>query len=290
MKNYIVYALLANLLFASGAMFFTHYSKKTSSVWMNTFKALLACVLFFIVTALTTGFHFIDRTSLSFLLISGTIGLGIGDIFLIKAFEDIGPGRTMVLFGFQPLIIGVMSYFFFNQTIDLVKFSAIILFILCIYIFSLEKRAATGKYDIKGISYALIGMLLDGVGIILTRFAFENSSIESSEANAYRALGAVVFFLIFSFVRPFYFFKTLKTFSNKSKMYVTVGAFLGTFASLYVYMMAVKVGHLASVSAIAITSTIFASLFESILYKQLPSKYLVTSFALFSIGFYLMNF
>ncbi len=288
MKDYILLAVAANVLFAIGTQFFTHYTKKTTSAWMNAYKALVACILFFIVSGVS-GFHSITLNTLLLLFVSGGIGLGIGDIFLLKAFQEMGPGRTMVLFGFQPLILGTMSFFFFDQSIDLIKFSAIILFFICIYIFSFEKRIATGKYDFQGIVFALIGMLLDSCGIILSRFAFNNSEVGTSEANAYRALGAVIFFIIYSRFVPINFLSIFKSFSSRSKFYVTLGAFFGTFASLYFYLMAVKIGHLASISAIAITSTIFASAFECFLEKKLPSKYLVVSFLFFSIGFYLMN-
>lgn len=284
MTSYI-YALSANFCFALGSMFFTHYSRKFSSTWMNCYKALFASILFGLTIICTSGFNDFEILSLVGLLCSGFMGLGIGDIFLLRAFSLMGPGRTMVLFGFHPLIVGILSFILLGQTIDLEKLYAIIFFVLCLITFSYEAFKSSGHWEFRGLVFALLGMSLDACGVIITRMSFDYSSdLTAFEGNFYRCLGALLAFIIISKVSPFGFVQNFKAMRLKSRFFVSFGALLGTYLSLAFYLEAIKTANLASISAIAITSVIFSSTFECIWEKKLPSKYLITAFIFFLIG------
>lgn len=285
MDTAILYALSANLSFAFGSIFFTHYSRKFSSLWVNTYKALIAAACFALAVLIADGFHSISFLNFIIFFISGFIALGIGDIFLIQGFKLIGPGRTLLLFGFQPVLIGVLSLILFSQTINTNKFIGIIFFVLCLLTFSFETFKHSGKWDVRGLVFACLGMIIDGIGVIITRYAFDmNKAITGFEGNFYRCLGAVIAYILISRFRPFHFRKHLHSLSKRGIIYVTIGALFGTFLSLAFYLEAIKIGHLASLSAIAITSVIFSALFEHIWERKWPNRYLVLAFIFFACG------
>lgn len=286
MNPYLL-ALMANLSFALGSMFFTHYAKKFSALWMNCVKATVAFLIFGVVVLLQSGFHEMSLYTFCLFFISGFVALGIGDVFLVKAFTHIGPARTLVLFGFQPVVIGVTSFIVFDQGIQLGKGIGILFFILCLGVFSYERLKKSGHWDLAGIGFALLGMLIDGLGVIVTRMAFDsNTAITGFEGNFYRCLGALASYLVLSIFFPFNFIEGWKSLGSRSKFFVILGSFFGTFLSLALYLEAIKTAHLASLSAIAITGVIFTSIFESVLDKKLPNKYLLVSFVFFLIGMY----
>lgn len=282
--NPYIYALFSNISFAMGSIFFTHYAKKYSSLWINTYKAMVAAILFGATVLAGSGFSDLSFYSFSLFFISGFIALGIGDIFLIKAFSLIGPGRTMVLFGFHPLVVGSISYFAFDQELPMSKLYGIIFFILCLITFSVENFRKNKSWEFGGLLFALAGMIFDAVGVTITRKAFDLSGISAIEGNFYRCLGALASFIVISRFLPFHFFKGLKEMKLTSKAYVSFGAFVGTYLALSFYLEAIKVAHLASVSAISITSVIFASIFESIFNKSWPGRYLFVALIFFGIG------
>lgn len=281
-------ALGANLSFACGSQIFTHFSRKFSSSWMNFFKASMALVCFGLTISLTGSWHDIPTSWVSLFLLSGVIGLGVGDILLLKSFSTLGPGRTLILFSFQPLFLGIMSYFAFGQTMDSRKFLAIFFFILCVGIISLENFRKDRRWQIGGILIALGGILLDATGLIITRYTFDNNpSITSLEGNFYRCVGAVFFFLVLSRIRPYNILEQFKSLNLKGKGMVFLGGFLGTYLSLALYLHAVQRAHLASLAGIAITGTIFTNTLECIISRKWPSKYLLVSLVFFACG---MNF
>ena len=286
--NAYVLALCANISFALGSQFFTYYTRLFSSVWMNSFKAGIAALGFLLTIYLTSGFNDISSLGVIVFFISGAIGLGIGDIFLLKAFGEIGPGRTMVIFGFHPIIVGVFSYIIFSHSLDSQKLWGILFFMICLIIFSIESFKSHGEWKIKGLVFAFLGMTLDATGILLTRFAFDsNTEVTPLEGNFYRCLGAIIVYLIISKVAPFQFKTRLMSLSKKSLFFLCLGAFFGTYLSLALYLQAIKIAdNLALISSISITSVIFASTFECIWEKKLPSIYLILSFISFAFGMY----
>ncbi len=282
----ILYALLANFFFALGSQFFTHYSKKVGATWMNWYKALVAQVFFILWLSFTDGISLLSWNVSLPLFFSGALGLGLGDIFLLSAFKEIGPGRTLMLFAFQPLLMGGAGFLFFQQGLETHRLWAILFFIVCVLIISLENFKLNRHWGMIGISLALGGMILDAVGVVITRHMYdEHSFLSAYSVNVYRTFGALAFFWILSFFkRGLSLFSPLRAFSRKDIIWVSVGSLFGTFLSLTFYLLAVQKAHLGSLSGIAITSTLFSALFECIWHRKLPSRYLIAAFVSFLVG------
>lgn len=282
----IVLALISNICFASASLLFAHYSQKTSVYWMNMFKAgvsTLGCgIALFFIPKIVWG------TGDLYFFVSGIIGLMVGDIFLLKAFASLGPGRSLMLYGFQPLFLAIAGYYLFSQEIYKEQFFAIIFLIGCLIVFSLENKRITKTWGIKGLAYAMLGVSLDTVGIVLTKYGFEANNAHFFEANFVRSLGAFVGFLLLSRFIKIDFISIFNKFSIKDKKMVIFGSLCGTFLSLSIYMAAIKIGHLASISAIAVTGPFIASSLECLIQKKAPSIFLIMAFLLFSVGFFLL--
>jgi len=259
-------------------------------MWMNAFKACVAVALFGVAYLSTSAFSRVPNiTSLMAFFISGVVGLNIGDIYLMKAFSRIGSARTLIIFSFQPIFLGLFGYFIFGQVVDPRKAVAIFFMMACLFIMSYEKFRLDGRWELKGPLYAGIGVLLDSCGILLTRFAFDaDQEVSVIEGNFYRCIGAITGFFIMAQVRPFKLVETYKKMKLKSKLVVTAAAVLGTFVSLTLYLNAIRYGNLAAVTAIVGTGPIFAAILESVITKKAPSIYLYLSLSLFGMGFYLL--
>tara|TARA_R100000656_G_scaffold120728_1_gene95222 strand:+ start:527 stop:1303 length:777 start_codon:yes stop_codon:yes gene_type:complete len=256
---------------------------------MNAYKASLACILFIATVFLTLDITPIEPMGIALFAISGFMGLGLGDIFLLKAFADLGPGRTLILFGFQPLLLGLFGKLFLGQPIDTTKLAAIACFIAIVLLFAHESWRRDRSFGLMALTIAMTGIVLDAAGVVITRHVFDSyPNVHALEGNMYRCLGAVLFFLLLSMFRPFHFWNRLKTLSWKSRGYVSAGAILGTFLSLGFFLKAVQTGHLASVSGVAITGTLFSSAFECIWHKRWPSKTLWAALGLFLLGSWIL--
>ncbi len=279
-------AVLGNISFASASLFFAHYSKQVSAYWMNAFKTVVTWgLLVFVFLYLSPPLPAVEPLLL--LMSSGFLGLNLGDLFLLLAFIRLGSSRTLMIFGFQPLLMGVASFFLFNQEIGPYRFISLIFLIGCLFFYSLEKYRAEGHWESKGLFFALIGMSLDTVGVLLTRYAFDMAStISPLEGHFYRCSGALIgFALMHAFWKRIDLRAHFLKWNVRERSLIVAASLLGTFFSLWFYLTAVRIGHLASLSAIAVTGPLFASLLEHWWKKELPSRYSLAATACFLIGF-----
>ncbi len=288
----LLLALSSNFFFALGSQFFTYFSKKIGATWMNWYKAYVAQICFVAWLLLKGGLIWLPLAQGGPLMLSGLIGLGAGDVLLLLAFKEMGPGRTLMLFAFQPLLVGIGAFFLFGQSIDTTRFWAIFFFILCILIFSLESFKKERHWGSRGILLALGGMALDGAGVLITRKVFDgDASLSPLLTNFYRTMGALIFFYVLALKRKdLKLFLPLKSLPSKEIVGVTLGALFGTFISLSLYLAAVQHAHLASLSGVAITGTIFSAFFECIWQKRFPTRYLIAAFVSFLLGMKILVF
>ncbi len=280
-----LFALGANLCFSLSTVYFAILAKKNGALWMNCFKAIIAFSCF-LVLFIFFPVNIFQSASL-FFLVSGFIGLGIGDIFLIKGFQEIGPARTLILFSFQPIIFLFIDKFFFNENLALNNILAVVIFIICLFLFAYENIKASKNWSLIGIYCALLGILLDGIGIFLSKKGFIITGFDGNTANFIRCFGAILFFALYSLNRPINILSKFNELSPKLKKQALFFSFLGTFLSLYLYLNAIKFGVLSVITAISVTGPILSTIFELIILKKKPSRIMYICLSLFLFAFYL---
>jgi drug/metabolite transporter (DMT)-like permease len=289
--NPLLIALAAVMCFATASTFFAHFSKSISPIFMNTFKAVAALIAFG-ATALILGQFNFPETRVTFaLLASGFLGLMIGDFFMLKAMTELGAARMLMIFGLQPFLLGIGAYVFFNQNVSPLSVLGVMAMILCLFTLSLERFKSTGHWQVRGLIHGLVAILLDAIGVLLTRWSFDHGivaglPITSIQVNFIRCLGAVagfglyhVFVARIQIVRPF----LRQTRWDRAK--IILASLGGTYFSLMLYLTAISKGTLSTVSAVTITGPLFAALIECIVKKSWPSWYLLIAFTFFALGF-----
>jgi len=283
-------AIASNLCFGTASVKFSHFASRFGAAWMNQVKVTIALMGFLIGFVFFESHFQFNMQSFSFLMASGILGLFLGDWFLFKAFANLGATRTLVLYSFQPFLIGIYGFLFLNQNLSTLQIMAILCMIACVFTFLLERNRSVGHWDLKNFSFAFIGIFFDALGIVLSRHAYEQSpSLGSFEANGIRALGAVIAFLILKPSSLITIYQSVQKLKHTDRLQVMVASFLGTFISLSLYLKALKTAHVASLTAISITGPIWVSIIEHVRMKKLPNRYLWIAFTFFVVGFALMT-
>jgi drug/metabolite transporter (DMT)-like permease len=250
---------------------------------------MIALIAFTIALLTSSTWTSINTTTTALLLLSGFSGLCLGDIFLFRAFATLGPGRALVLYSFDPLIVGLYGFFFLGQIFTANQTLAVFCMIICVFIFMFERNKMTGSWDLKSFFWAFLGICLDAFGVMMTRTSYEmNPDLETFQVNVIRCVGAIVGFIL---IAPKSYPVVFKDVLNLSKRDLTmlIGASIaGTFLSLTLYLTALKYAHVGTLTAISITGPVWVAILESIYFRRLPSRYLVMAFCFFLTGFYLM--
>lgn len=270
-----IYAFSSVLTFSISAIGFTYFSQKVSPLWMNIFKCLVSFIFCVPVIWYLRGQLFWSLQEAWPFYISGFIGLNIGDWLLLSAYKRIGPARTLVLFGFQPFIAGGFSYFAWGEQIYPIQFVAIVFFVICLFLFSYERFRKTKQWEFSGLMLALTGVVLDSIGLLLTRYGFStHHQWTGFDAQYLRTFSALFSFLLFVPFVKISFVDHLKKLSWRERSVAFVASFFGTFLSLVFYMQAVKLGKLATVTSIVLTDPVMSTTFESLWLRVWPTRYL----------------
>ena len=271
------YAISAALTFSYASVGLRQYSDRFGAYWMNAYKAYIALIAFFIFILINNEWiSFVENLQAGpslYLFASGFIGLGVGDFFLLRAFSKIGATRSLTIFQCQPVMMIVLGYLFFQQTITGIQAIGILVLISAVLILCQESAKKTGSWKDTGVFYALLGTGIDAIGVIMSRQAFEVlESLSVGQANMIRFMGACIAFTIFSFIWPLNTFKKLKSLSKKEGLHVSFVGLMATFVALFFWIKAISEGNLAITVALVGMGPIFAALFESWAYKTWPTR------------------
>lgn len=291
----ILFALGATLCFAYSSTIFTEFARKITPFWMNSFKAFVALGAFWLTVIISKSWINPNIHSVIAFISSGCIGLMIGDIFMLHAMKDLGASRMLMIFGLQPFFLGIGGYFLFNQSFSLLNFFGVLLMLCCLYTISLESYKKSGSWQLRGMLLGLIAILMDAIGILLTRFGFDTSpGISSVQVNAIRCIGAVMGFFLVNYLyypkkEQVHFKSEWTLLSRNEKIKIVIGSLGGTYCSLMLYLHAVSKGQLSVISSVSVTGPMFAGIFECVRSRKLPSLYLFAAFIFFLGGFFIFS-
>lgn len=288
----LFFALAATISFSYASTIFTEFSRSITPEWMNAFKAVIALIFFSLTLFFTNVWITPVETSVYALLASGLLGLMIGDMYMLKAMRDLGASRMLMIFGMQPFFLGLAEMFIFGKDFLPINFLGGALMLGCLYTISFENYKKSGSWQIVGLTYGIVAILLDGTGLLLTKYAFNTTNgITSIQVNVIRCIGACAGFLLYHYsVKRLPLVNTFKKLPPNKKVRLLIGSIGGTYLSLMLYLQAISMGLMVQVSSITITGPMFAQIFECINQRKLPNRLVFLAFSLFAGGFYIFIF
>jgi drug/metabolite transporter (DMT)-like permease len=284
-------AVGANLCFGSASIVFSRFSKRYSANWVNQLKVSVSLIGFLAAFLLFESFTNLPIKGHFYLLFSGFLGLFFGDFFLFGSLAKLGPTRTLVLYTFEPLLVGFYGYLFLGQNLSSHQMIAVGCMIACVLTFMFERNHKTGSFEVKTFAFAFLGVFFDAIGVMFSRQAYElDHDLGSFQVNLTRATGALIGFFVLSPKFLSGLKRDLKEMGPADRNWALSACIVGTFLSLSLYLTALKTAHVATLTAISITSPLWVSLIEHLQHREWPNRFLWTAFALFLAGFALMQF
>lgn len=287
-------ALVSAILFSGASVIFARFSRSHSSLWMNLMKNLVALAAFLLATAASLLWGGESLASLSggsalYFFLSGFLALGIGDWFLFRGYSRLGSARTIMVFSLSPLFLTIEGLVLFGQSLNLGQGVGILLMMACVWTISFEKFRSEGHWEWKGIAFAFVGVLLDNIGIVLSRQAFDLSpGTTAFTANSIRCVGSVLPLLVMAQLSREKVFSSFRRLRWPDRSLVVFASFMGSFLSLSLWLTALKIGHIGGLAGVGSFNPISASLWEWALLRKRPSVYLIVALLLFLSGFFLL--
>lgn len=154
---------------------------------------ILICIIGIFGISLALSFNQISN-----LIISGILGLVLGDSFLFKSFQMIGARLGIIIMAAVPVLSAILAYFFLNEIISYLGMFGMLLTITGILIVVLEKKSTEQNnipFNKLGIFYGFLGALGQATGLIFAKYAFQGGELNGFAASFIRLFSASVIIL-----------------------------------------------------------------------------------------------
>lgn len=242
-------ALITALLWSGTSIVFTEASVRVGSFYVNVARLIIAMFCLALTVLIFQIEINLSTSQILNLILSGIIGLVIGDTFLFKAFQNIGARLSMLIMASVPGISAILAFIFLSEKISFIGIIGMIITISGISLVVLnrqEKPSSNYKIDYIGIFYAFMGAVGQAVGLIFAKNAFNESDINGFVAAFIRISSSVIFmYPLFVFItkikNPFSIFRNNKT----ALTYTLIGSIIGPFFGITFSLISVahtKVG------------------------------------------------
>lgn len=237
-------ALITALLWSGTSIVFTEASVRVGSFYVNVTRLIIATICLALTIMIFQIEINLSSSQIINLVLSGIIGLVIGDTFLFKAFQNIGARLSMLIMASVPGISALLAFIFLGEKISFIGIIGMLITIFGISIVVLnrqEKPTSNYKIDYTGIFYALMGAVGQAVGLIFAKNAFNESDINGFVAAFIRIFSSVVlmyplFILITKIKNPFAVFRN----NSKALTYTLIGSVIGPFFGITFSLISVS--------------------------------------------------
>ena len=221
-----------------------YVSKRASALAINVFRMYLAFVFFAISSFFIRGLAIpIDATGSCWfwLIASGLIGFVIGDLFLLKAFSIIGSRTSMLIYSLVPPVVAIIGYLLLDETLAMRHIFGMLLTTSGVSAVILTRENGTKKFKhpVKGIVYAIIGMLGQAVGLILSKYGMGEDYSALAATHIRIFAGMIGFTLVAFYIRPWKQMRELVK-SPKLMLLVVFSTFFGTFIGVSLSLLAIQ--------------------------------------------------
>ncbi|MBZ0198564.1 MAG: DMT family transporter [Ignavibacteriaceae bacterium] len=246
-------ALLTAVFWSITSFAFSSAAIKLGSLTLNINRMMLASILLALTIVVFRFDYILSANQIFNLVLSGIVGLVIGDTFLFKSFQYIGARIGMLMMALSPVMSGVLAYIFLGEDMSMWGILGMAITIGgVVLVISERKETETSEYRISkiGIFHGLMGALGQAGGLIFAKFAFEEGEVNKIVATFVRIISSVIILTILAVLMRRYK-NPIKVYKENPKALTStaIGTFFGPYLGITFSLIAIantKVGIAAT--------------------------------------------
>ena len=213
-----------------------------------------------------------DLGSIPFLYIavSGFVGFCLADLFIFRAFVEIGARETLVILTLSPIFSAVISFIFLNERLLIVQALGIIGTIAGVMWVVFEKGSPQEKKKgllNLGVLYAFFGAFAQAVAMVLSKFGLQEG-MHPVSANLIRIIFGLIGLIIFALLRGQFVNDFRKMKDRKALTFVTAGALVGPVLGIILTLYALTMAPVGIVTALMQISPVMLLPIDRFLFKK----------------------
>ncbi len=285
-------ALGAAFLWAAASVLYGRIGQYLSPLKMNLIKNLIAVAM--VLAVLLPGgrglFSGIDLFAGILLLLSGGIGIGVGDTAYFGALTHLGARRAILLMILSPPITGILALIFLAENLSFGAWLGVMLTITGVAWVITERDSAADfgtNHKPLGIALGLLAAVGQAVGAIMSHAAFLHLNISPLRSALIRLLGGTLIVLICLPLlkdSPGRGYENLRSFRRWRTIIFTV--FIGTFMGIWLQQISLKYAAAGVAQTLFATSPLFVIPMVAVMGERISLRaFLGAILSIVGIGF-----
>ena len=251
-------AISAAIVWASSTILYKRFSHHLSPLQLNVSKGIIACALMLLILLIMPTSPLPQlASSWAWLIVSGILGIAIGDSAYFAALRNIGPARTLVIESLAPAIAGVLNIVLLGVWLNSLAWLGIFITTMGVLIAIKPKHplpSVEQSIYIKGVAFALIAATCQAAGMVMSKGAMNAEQIDSLWAAFIRLFsGTLAVACVVAILKDQHLKQAITLQGISQKHWLFAAVFFGTFIGLWLQLISVK--HTDP----AIAQTIFAT-------------------------------
>jgi len=263
-------ALLTALVWALAVILFKKSGEKMHPLALNLFKNILAFMLL-VPTIFIAGenlFHDAPAGDYIFLLISGFMGIGIGDTLFFKSLNLVGAGLSSIIACMYSPFIIILSVVFLGESLALLQIVGIAMILSAVLTAtgSNGTRPLTRRDLWLGILYGALANASTAVGVVLIKPILTRSPLLwATEARLFSGMMTVALVLWLHPARK----KIAQPIMNgRQWLYTFSGSLAGAYLSMIIWLAGMKLTQASIAAALNQTSNIYVFIFAALFLQE----------------------
>ena len=249
-------------------------NSKYKSIDINLIKNIIAFLVF--IPAFINLSSATELKNIIILLISGIIGIGLGDTFYLKSLQTIGTRRTLSVETMSPLMAALSGEIFINENLAPKSWIGIIIVSISLFIilkkgsdFKEENSSFLEKNNFKIYAFHFLSVLCAVLGGLFSRIVFLQSDLSPFLTTEIRLLGAIIFLITFKRFKINFFLKNLE---KKQRKRFLLSIFLGTNIGILLQQIVFKTLPIGIGWALLSTSPVISLFFARNEEREITKK------------------
>lgn len=268
-----LFALFTALCWAQNSVVYSFAGKRVSSHTVTHIRLWVALPVMIIVHAVFTGSVIprgLQPSSYIFLGASGFMGFCLADLFIFRAFVDLGPRETLVVLTLSPIFAAIISWAALGEVLFPMQILGICATVGGVsWVVLAESRGAgkRGRDNRLGVLFALAGALSQAVGMVLAKQGLDGGAHPVS-ANLLRMSAGFTGLVIYAALRRNLFKDFTKMKDGRAFLLISAGALVGPVLGIILTMYALTLAPVGIVTTIMQTSPIFLLPVDRFVFKK----------------------
>jgi len=265
-----VLSLLAAVTWASAVILFKKSGETVHPIALNLFKNLLAFVLFLPTLWIFGGTltRQVPAWEYFLFILSGILGIGIGDTLFFKSLNRIGAGLSaIVICLYSPFIIG-LSYLWLGEKLAALQAVGALMIIAAVLLTTRVKDTRRiGRTDLLwGILWGILATAAMAVGIVMIKPYLVQAPL--LWAIEIRLLGGITSLILIALFHPSRQKIMASLLIPSGRVFTVSGSFVGAYLAMLVWLAGMKLIQVSIASALNQTSTFFVFLFAALFLRE----------------------